>query len=192
MLKCSKRLINNRGVILIFNKLLGIENININEVKVNHREAVRAVIFKENKILLIHSNLGDYKFPGGGVEEDESHKDALKRELAEETGYINCVIKEKIGVVVERYIDEYDQKVYFQMNSHYYLCELIDQEKVAQQLDDYERVQDYKPKWMTLYDSIIQNEMAIHQLEKNSWINRENYVLKELKNLMNDLSLLGI
>ncbi len=67
------------------------------------------------------------------------------------------------------------------MNSHYYLCELIDHEKVAQQLDDYECAQDYKPKWMTLEDSIMQNERCINQFEKNRWIKRENFVLKELK-----------
>lgn len=166
---------------MLFNKLLGIENINLIDVKIKHREAVRAVIFNENKILLIHSNLGDYKFPGGGVEEDETHIDALKREVAEETGYINCIVKEKIGVVVERYIDEYDHNIYFQMNSHYYLCELIDHEKVAQQLDDYELAQDFEPTWMSVDDSIMQNEKVILQFEKNRWIKRENFVLKELK-----------
>jgi len=36
-----------------------------------HREAVRAVVLKNKLLLMIRTNLGDYKFPGGGVEEGE-------------------------------------------------------------------------------------------------------------------------
>jgi ADP-ribose pyrophosphatase YjhB (NUDIX family) len=169
---------------LIFNELLGIEKFDKSEVRIKNREAVRAVIIQDNKILLVHSNLGDNKFPGGGVEKNESHSDGLLREVAEETGYINCVVKEKIGVVIERRIDEYYKNAYFQMTSHYYLCELTNGKKVAQQLDDYECAQEYKPKWLTLDDALKQNQKAINQFEKNTWINRENFVLKELKKCM--------
>jgi ADP-ribose pyrophosphatase YjhB (NUDIX family) len=57
---------------LNFNKLLGNPEIkNYNSVIL--REAVRAIIIVDNKILLIRSNRGDYKFPGGGLEEKENH-----------------------------------------------------------------------------------------------------------------------
>lgn len=82
-------------------------------MKINYREAVRAVIVQNNKILLAHSNMGDYKFPGGGVDKNESHGEGLLREVAEETGYINCIMKDKMGVVIERYVDEYDDGAYF-------------------------------------------------------------------------------
>ena len=50
--------------------------------KVFQRNAVRAIISNEQgKLLLIKSNLGDYKFPGGGIEEGENEKQALIREI---------------------------------------------------------------------------------------------------------------
>ncbi|MEH7462283.1 NUDIX domain-containing protein [Bacillus thuringiensis] len=162
------------------NALLGISEIDENKVKINYREAVRAIIIQDNKILLVHSNLGDYIFPGGGVEKNESHAEGLMREVAEETGYLNCVIKNKMGVVVERYIDEYEENAIFQMTSHYYFCE-INGEKTAQKLEGYEIEQEYTPQWVKLGDAINQNEKIINQCEQNWWIHRENLVLKELK-----------
>ncbi|WP_020062551.1 NUDIX hydrolase [Bacillus sp. 123MFChir2] len=163
--------------------LLGIsEIIDENNVKINYREAVRAIIMQDNKILLVHSNLGDYIFPGGGIEKNESHAEGLMREVAEETGYLNCVIKNKMGVVVERYVDEYDENAIFQMTSHYYSCE-VNGEKTAQKLEGYELEQGYTPQWVKLNDAINQNEKVMTQCEKNWWIHRENFVLKELNKI---------
>ncbi len=166
---------------MLFNVLLGIEKLNKQEVNIKYREAVRAIIIQDHKILLIHSNLGDYKFPGGGLEKNESHTNGLLREVAEETGYINCIVKEKMGVVIERYIDEYDENVYFEMTSHYYICELTNGKKIDQKLDDYEAAQEFMPKWLTIDEAIKQNQKVIDQFVKNRWIHRENFVLKELK-----------
>ncbi|MEH6937401.1 NUDIX domain-containing protein [Bacillus sp. JJ664] len=166
---------------MLFNVLLGIEELNKQEVNIKYREAVRAVIIQDHKILLIHSNLGDYKFPGGGLEKNESHTDGLLREVAEETGYINCTVKERMGLVIERHIDEYDDNFYFEMTSHYYLFELNNSNKVAQQLDDYEAAQEFVPKWLTIDEAIEKNQNVLNQSEKNRWIHRENFVLKELK-----------
>lgn len=57
-----------------------------------HRDIVGAFIFsKDNKLLLGKSIKGGvypncWIVPGGGVDEDESQSDALKREILEETG----------------------------------------------------------------------------------------------------------
>jgi 8-oxo-dGTP pyrophosphatase MutT (NUDIX family) len=166
----------------MFHEVLGHSNIDENKMKINTREAVRAIIIEDNKILMVHSNLGDYKFPGGGVEHHESHAEGLIREVAEETGYLSK-IGDKMGVVIERHVDDYDKEAIFQMTSHYYLCELTG-EVVAQQLDDYESEQEYTPKWVDLDDVIQQNETMIIQSEQNVWIHRENFVLKELKKIM--------
>ncbi|WP_286166236.1 NUDIX domain-containing protein [Bacillus sp. E(2018)] len=147
-----------------------------------HREAVRAIIMNNDHILLVQSNRGDYKFPGGGVEEHESQTDGLIREVREETGYFNCVVNDKVGIIIERNINEFDSDVIFQMTSHYYLCDLINEEKVTQQLDEYEFEIDFTPKWVSLEDAINQNENLIKEFEKNSWLRREAFVLKELKN----------
>ena len=166
---------------MMFNKLIEQQRIE-GDNKVNYRETIKAVIVRKNKILLIHTNKGDYKFPGGGVEGQESHSECLIREVAEETGYINCIMKEKLGSVMERKFDKFDNMALFEMTSHYYLCELINDEKIAQQLEDYESAQEFSPEWIILDEAIEHNEKNMNSLEKNTWVEREMFVLKELKN----------
>lgn len=164
---------------MVFNKVLGIQFVDENN-KVIHREAVRAVIFKDNKILTVHSNKGDYKLPGGGVKKEENYEDALKREVEEETGYIIHKINEMIGVIVQRNSDKYEKDAIFQMTSNYYLCE-VSEEKTLQKLDDYEAKLDFQPIWISLEAAIHQNESVNEKEDKNDWIYRENIVLKQLK-----------
>ncbi|EWG10995.1 NUDIX hydrolase [Cytobacillus firmus] len=144
------------------------------------REAVRAVILGENGILLVRSNRSDYKFPGGGVKGNEDWHDALLREVAEETGYIHAAVKNKLGTVIERKIDEFDDTVLFQMNSHYYLCELIDHQQLDQQLEGYEITQEFSPEWVAIEEAIARNEAAAKLNGANRWIRRENFVLNAL------------
>jgi ADP-ribose pyrophosphatase YjhB (NUDIX family) len=154
-----------------------------NYKNINERIAVRAVIMKDSHILLVQSNRGDFKFPGGGVEIDESHEDCLKREVSEETGYTQCVVTNKIGTIIERKKDDFVQNALFQMISHYYLCNLLTEAKVELQLDEYEAILDFTPKWVTLHDAIQQNESLIDKFEQNNWLKRETYVLKQLKEM---------
>ncbi|HYK73295.1 MAG TPA: NUDIX domain-containing protein [Pseudoneobacillus sp.] len=172
---------------MLFDEVFGISSLDESKHNIRYREAVRAVIVRDGQILLIHSNKGDYKFPGGGVEKGESHDHALLREIAEETGYINAVVKNKIGVVVERQIDEYveEPNAYFQMTSHYYVCDLIDEEKVALKLEGYESIQQFTPKWVTIEEAIKENHQALTQPNPNDWIQRESYVLSKLVNGLN-------
>lgn len=165
--------------------MLGFQEIVDKKVRINNREAVRAVIIQNNKILMVHSNLGDYKFPGGGVDKNESHAEALMREVAEETGYLNGLVGDKMGVVIERHLDDFVKDAIFQMTSHYYRCVLTDEDVVALQLDDYESKQEYTPKWVKLEDAIEQNQTILNQCEQNVWIHRENFILRELKKIMN-------
>lgn len=53
------------------------------------RHAVRAIVYNPTTkhIALIHIAKGNYyKLPGGGIEVDEDHLEAIKREIFEETG----------------------------------------------------------------------------------------------------------
>lgn len=64
------------------------------------RAAVRAVILDGDQILLVYSPVNhDYKFPGGGVEEDENHVEALSREIREECGLILEKVQGEFGLV---------------------------------------------------------------------------------------------
>ncbi|MBT2679317.1 NUDIX domain-containing protein [Bacillus sp. ISL-35] len=147
------------------------------------RVATRAIIMTNNRILLVQSNRGDYKFPGGGLDENETHEECLMREVREETGYVNCTVKDKVGTIIERKMDEYEDHTLFQMTSHYYLCELETDEKESQQLDDYEAKLEFTAKWVSLEEAITQNETLINKLEKNSWLKRETSVLKHLREM---------
>ena len=151
--------------------------------RTNERIAIRAIIVANNHILLVQSNRGDFKFPGGGVEKNESHEECLIREVREETGYIHCIVKEKAGIVIERRMDEYNDHSLFQMISHYYICDLITEEKNVQQLDEYEAILNFTPKWVSLDEAIKQNESLIERFKQNSWLKRETYVLKQIKEM---------
>lgn len=53
------------------------------------KRAVRAIVFKDNQLLVIRRNKFGKKYctlPGGGVDMGETEEQALRREMAEETG----------------------------------------------------------------------------------------------------------
>lgn len=166
---------------MYFNKLLYNAETAEGIVKMIHRTAVRAVIIRKGRILLVHSNQDYYKLPGGGVEDGESYLVALLREVAEETGYINCAVKNKIGIVTEKRLDQFEKDGCFQMDSHYYLCELTSDEKIDQRLDDYEWEQGFTAVWCDIDEAIQENQIALEQGEAKFFIHRENFVLAEVK-----------
>jgi len=102
------------------------------------RKAVRAIILKDKKILMVFlEKTKEYKFPGGGVEENEIIEEALKREVLEEVGYNVNKIIEKIGIVTEYSMAKEGKGNIFKMVSEYYIVN-IDNNKNKQELDDYE------------------------------------------------------
>ncbi|MCA1321162.1 NUDIX domain-containing protein [Bacillus tianshenii] len=162
----------------MFQKLIGKQEQPDVSARMNYREAVRAVVLEDDKILLVGSNLGDFKLPGGGVEADESHEQALSREVKEETGFPETNVLRKIGVVIERHSDEYDPGAIFEMTSHIYLCRIVGK-KGNPTLDDYEYEQEYSPEWVNIEKAISQNNKVLQQAD-HRWIQRENFVLNEL------------
>lgn len=171
---------------MIFNYLFGIKEVDKSKVKINCREAVRAVIFNGDNLLMVFNNKGDYKFPGGGVNKRENHEEALKREVREETGYIVTNVKECLGIFTQRDLDIYEKNSVFEMISSYYLCEISDA-KTIQQLDAYESELGFEPKWITLDDAITFNEEILRKDDKgrNRWVDRELTVLKALREYYN-------
>lgn len=117
--------------------------------KVVSRPSVRAVIIKENKVLLVYSQKYDYyKFPGGGINPGEDHITALAREVQEETGY--CIIADTIeeyGYVLRRHHDSYDVDCIFEQENFYYFCDVMP-ELQKTNLDDYEKEEGFTPVWI--------------------------------------------
>jgi 8-oxo-dGTP pyrophosphatase MutT (NUDIX family) len=169
-------------LIMFFNYELGLQNLDKERVNINYRVAVRAIIFKDNDLLMVHTNKGDYKFPGGGVNSEESHEEALKREVSEETGRIVDCVNDKVGVIIERKVDDYEVSTVFEMSSHYYICE-ISNSTTIQQLDDYEAELDFRPVWISVDKAIEINEEIFKEdnKDRNPWVYRDTRVLKEIK-----------
>ena len=94
------------------------------------RTAVRGVIYDKDCLLMVQTKLGDYRFPGGGVQENETHEQALLREIAEETGYVDVTVCSCMGTAFEQNIDWYEGDAYFQMCSYYYICRLNSDRRV--------------------------------------------------------------
>lgn len=165
-----------------FNKTFEIDKVSESIGNINFREAVRGIIIKDNKILMVHSKNRDYKFPGGGIKKDEGYKEALKREVEEETGYICSEINEQIGIITEKSKDRYFNDRIFKMISYYYFAEVSNKRK-SQKLDPYEAKLGFKPEWVNIDDAIKNNDKIINLgIEPiANWIYRETYVLKEIR-----------
>ena len=66
----------------------------VNDTAVSSKQAVRAVAFYKDKVLLMHLGSSDtYVLPGGSLEPEEPLEDGLRREVIEETGHeiLACV-----------------------------------------------------------------------------------------------------
>ena len=68
------------------------------------------------------------------------------------------------------------------MTSMYYLCDLSG-EKTSQNLDDYEREQEFSPVWTTIDEALSKNEKIIeHEKDiMNPWVERETLALRKVK-----------
>jgi 8-oxo-dGTP diphosphatase len=157
--------------------------INING-KTIHRTAVRAVILRGHELLMAYSaNVGDYKFPGGGMEEGESHKQALARELLEECGASLHSVDGELGAVIEyNFAKEIDFDV-FKMTSHYYFCQVEDGFG-AQKLDGYEKDLGFKPVWVDIDDAISTNSLLLDSQTSPYWLRRETFILEHIKRMI--------
>jgi len=143
------------------------------------REAVRAIILRGRELLMVHSSvIGDYKFPGGGVQEDEDQECALTREVAEECGGHVTTLPQPFGKVQEYDYPIEKEFTTFCMTSYYYLCE-IDPVLGVQQLDDYEARLGFLPEWVNI-DAAIENNVALLASGKKTerWVERETRVLE--------------
>lgn len=103
------------------------------------RNSARSIIIREKKVAMIHSLKYDYyKFPGGGIEGDESPVATMIRETREEAGLV--VKPETVvdyGYVHRVQRSDNDPSECFVQDNFYYLCD-VEKDTVSQCLDAYE------------------------------------------------------
>ena len=154
----------------------------IKEQSHHRRLAVRALIWREDHLLMVYSGKnGDYKFPGGGVEDGESLTEALIREVREECGCSVENVGELWGTTTEiRPAFSDDPFRFFCMDSHYYVC-TINREKASLQLDAYEHELDMKPVWVQVKTALTANHSLLLPPSKPMpWVQRETKMLERL------------
>jgi 8-oxo-dGTP pyrophosphatase MutT (NUDIX family) len=149
-----------------------------------YRNAVRAIILNDNKVLLVYSETSkEFKFPGGGLEQGETRHFALRREVKEEVGRNIKSVNEPLGYVDQIYNDIYDEKKYFYQRSYYYFCEVED-EYLGLNLSESEIALKFLPKWVEIDEAIAVNQAKLDSGDAFPWTERELYVMKLLKGLM--------
>jgi 8-oxo-dGTP pyrophosphatase MutT (NUDIX family) len=156
------------------------EGINTTSKTIN-RTAVRAVIQRGRELLMVYSaNVGDYKFPGGGVDTDESHEQALARELREECGATLLSMDSELGAIIKYKFAKDEDFDVFKMTSHYYRCSIKDG-FAEQKLDDYEADLGFKPMWVDADEAIKANKTLLNSINPPEWLRREIFALEYIK-----------
>lgn len=152
-----------------------------NDGKAFIRPSARAIIIKNKKIYMVHSLLYDYyKFPGGGIEKDESSIDAVIRETKEEAGLI--VIKDSIkeyGYVHRKHKSIDPNYEIFDQYNYYYLCD-VENNILKQNLDDYEKEEKYTLELIDPKIAINVNRNNNHGSTDLEMLEREAKVLELL------------
>lgn len=146
------------------------------------RPSVRGIIWKDDKLAMIHSIKYDYyKFPGGGIESNEAHEATLIREVKEETG-LNVkpeTIKE-YGFVLRLQKSDSLENTIFEQENFYYTCE-VSEEAGEQKLDAYEAEEGFTLEFVTPEEAIRTNQNCRCTEWDKAMVERETRVLEGLK-----------
>lgn len=151
-----------------------------------HRETVRAIVMNaSHQVLMIYSKkFSDYTFAGGGIKQQETHEQALKRELLEEIGASHIDIIEYFMSVDEIKYGLYDDKTVYLQRSHYYVVNI--HEFGQTDLSDRESWHGITPVWMNIDDVMMHNKNVMYdnnhqQTGLKTVLRREEIILKTLK-----------
>lgn len=107
----------------------------------------RAIIKKDDAILLLYSKKLDYyMLPGGRIERNESPQTCVVREVKEETGLDVHVLNETV-LIKEYYEDS-------SWNSHFFLCTLENEHQSNQNLTKEEHYLEIEMIWLPYLDAL--------------------------------------
>ena len=145
------------------------------------RNSARSIIIHEGRVAMIHSLKYDYyKFPGGGIEGDESPVDALIRETREEAGLI--IVPDTVreyGYVHRQQRSDSDETEIFIQDNFYYLCD-VERNVVSQDLDGYEASESYTLEYVLPEEAIRKNRSVRNSPYNGMMFEREAKVLELL------------
>ena len=145
------------------------------------RNSAISIIIRDGKIAMIRSRKYDYyKFPGGGIEQDENPVEAMIRETREEAGLV--VIPETVreyGYVHRIQKSDSDPTEAFVQDNFYYLCNAQDA-VVSQELDSYESKENYTLEFVDPIVAIQKNRSVGQSPYNHLMFEREARVLEML------------
>ena len=164
-------------------------NLIVNDgVKINQRETVRAIVFNEQKqVLMIHSKVfDDYTFPGGGLKDGETLHEGLVRELSEEVGASDVEIIENVGYIEELKYSLGASKSVYRQKSHYFICKIGSYGETN--LVGREKEQGLKAIFVNVDEVIKHNEIVNKKRTESPGMQtvliRENRILNIIKGLI--------
>ncbi len=145
------------------------------------RKAARAIVFDgEMGVALLHVTKNKYyKLPGGGIEQGEDIKTALRREVLEEIG---CAIRSirELGI-----IEEYRNKFTLHQISYCFLADIAG-EKGTPHLEEGEIADGFETEWMSLNDAIktLEGEAGAEDYESKFIQARDLTFLRETEKIL--------
>lgn len=166
------------------NTILVLDEKNYTEkMPVLERFVVRALIEKDGLFAMQQGKNGEYKIPGGGMDEGETVSQALAREVLEETGLV--VIPEsmeELGEILEIRKDIFDETKKYIAHSMHYTCK-VEEGVLETAMTESEKERGFHPVWADL-DTVIE---ANERLMTEKWQLRDVEFLKWYKNVKNSL-----
>lgn len=148
------------------------------------REAVRAIVCRGEKLALVRSGAeGWYKFPGGGIEEGESHVEALLRETRGETGLV--LLPESLrpfGMTKERRRAHRGKEMWFEHRSYFYIAQAQEQ-LTEQHLEADEAELEFTLAWVEAREAYEVNRRILEQPGSGPFLLRATRVLEQLSEL---------
>lgn len=154
-------------------------DVNKNSDSIIHRNAARAIVLKNDDILLLYTaRYHDYTLPGGGIDDGESVINGLIRELTEETGAQDITNIQEFGLYEEYRPWHKNNAEVMYMQSYCYVCE-ISGELLATNFEAHEINNGMQPVWKNIYHAIAHNEATMANSNKKGLsIERETFLLK--------------